>query len=292
MNRGILYALGAFSLWGFMPVYLKSISQVPATQILAHRIFWAFVLLAVLVAARRELPALRASLDRRTMIVQTAAAFLIGANWLTYITGVNTGHVIETSLGYYINPMVSVLLGTLILRERLRPLQWLPVGLAAAGVLYLTLSYGKPPYFALILAFTFGFYGLMKRITPIRPLHGMAVETGIMVMPALLFLIFHQAQGSGAFTRMGLTNDLLLMASGLITVVPLLLFSAAAQRINLATLGLMQYFAPTTQFLIGWLVYKEPFTQTSLIGFSLIWIALFIYTVEGLSVRRRSQLPA
>jgi chloramphenicol-sensitive protein RarD len=198
--------------------------------------------------------------------IYSIAALLIGANWLMYVWAVNAGFIVETSLGYFIKPLLSVLLGVVIFREKLRPLQWLPVGLAALGVAYLTLVYGRLPWIALSLAFSFGFYGLVKKLAPLGSLYGLTLETGILLLPALGYLLFLEVDGSAAFLRTGLTADLLMIGAGLVTTIPLLMFASAAQRIPLSMIGVMQYFAPTLQFMIGVLVYKEPCNQAQLVG--------------------------
>ena len=290
MNRGILYAVGAYLVWGFLPVYWKALDSVPATQILSHRIVWAVVLLVALIAWRRDWARLRGAIaEPKTLLVGFLAACLLAVNWLTYIWGVNAGFVVETSLGYFINPLVNVLLGVIFLRERLRPWQWLPVGLAAAGVFYLTFIYGSLPWIALTLAFSFGLYSLIKKLGSLGALTGLTLETGIMFGPALLYLLYLGSRGAGAFGGQGLPIDLLLVGTGVITALPLLLFGMGARRIHLTTLGILQYIAPTCQFFLGVVVYGEPFTWARLAGFGLIWLALVIYSVEGYAARRKSR---
>lgn len=287
-RTGILFGIGAYLSWGFFPLYFKALQNVSPLQIMVHRVAWSFLLLVGILTLRREWPRLRRSVsDRRTLLIYALAGCLLAINWLVYIYGVNSGQVVETSLGYFINPLVSVALGVIFLRERLRPMQWVPVGLAAAGVLYLTLQVGSLPRIALALAFSFGLYGLMKKISPLGSLHGLTLETGAIFLPALAYLALVEGQGTGAFGHSGWLTTVLLAFSGLITTVPLLMFARAAQSIPLWTIGLLQYIAPTVQFLIGVLVYNEPFDQTHLIGFSIIWSALLIFTLEGLIVRQR-----
>jgi chloramphenicol-sensitive protein RarD len=216
-----------------------------------------------------------------TVRIYTIAAVLLGVNWLVYIWGVNAGFIVETSLGYFINPLLSVLLGVIILRERLRPAQWIPIGLAAAGVIYLTFTYGSLPWIALSLAFTFGFYGLVKKVAPLSSLYGLTVETGVLLLPAIAYLLFAEYDGTGAFLHTGLVSDLLMVGAGLVTTVPLLMFASAARQIPLSFIGILQYIAPTIQFLIGVLIYKEPFDESRLIGFSLVWLALIIFWAEN-----------
>jgi chloramphenicol-sensitive protein RarD len=221
------------------------------------------------------------------LLTYTLTAGLLAVNWLIFIYGINSGQVVETSLGYFINPLLSVALGVVFLRERLRPMQWFPVGLAALGVLYLTLQYGSLPWIALALAFSFGMYGLIKKIAPLGSLHGLSLETGIIFIPALLFLLYAESQGNRSFGHLGLNVTLLLAFAGVTTALPLLLFGLAARSIPLTLLGILQYIAPTVQFLLGIFLYQEPFTVTRLVGFSIIWLALLIFTVEGLYERRK-----
>lgn len=226
--------------------------------------------------------------SRKTLATFSVAAVLIGVNWLTYIWGVNAGYIVETSLGYFINPLVSVLFGVIFLKENLRSLQWIPIILAAIGVLYLTISYGALPWIALVLALTFGLYGLIKKTTPLNSLHGLSLETGILFLPALFFLLFAEGRGTGLIGHTGWIVTFLLIFTGIVTALPLLLFASAAKQINLSTLGILQYIAPTMQFVIGVVIYGEPFTQSRLIGFSIIWIALLIYSLEGVLQKHRS----
>jgi chloramphenicol-sensitive protein RarD len=200
---------------------------------------------------------------------------------------VQSGYIIETSLGYFINPLVSVLLGVVLLRERLRPLQWAAVSLAALGVLYLTFNYGYIPWIALILAFSFGLYGLAKKTSPLGSFYGLSLETGLMFIPCIGYLLFIESQGTGVFGHSSTLTNMLLVLTGPVTAVPLLMFGAAARRINLSMLGLLQYIAPTLQFLIGVWVYHEPFTAANLVGFCIIWMALILLWVEGYSQYRR-----
>ncbi len=292
MNKGIAYAAGAYILWGFIPLYFDALDGVPAVQIVAHRIVWSFALLTTVVLLRRELRALLGSLTPRIVATYLAAALLLSVNWFVYVWAVGAGFVIETSLGYFINPLVSVLLGVVILRERLRPWQWPPIALAAAGVGLLALSYGSIPWIALALAFSFGTYGLVKKIAPLESLHGLTLETALLFPVAIVYLVALEIGGSGAFGHGGPRTDVLLALSGVITVVPLLLFASGARRVTLTTLGLLQYFAPTIQFLIGVFVFHEEMTLAHLAGFVVIWIALGLFSAEGLMARRRSPVAA
>ncbi|HLA98959.1 MAG TPA: EamA family transporter RarD [Anaerolineales bacterium] len=282
MNKGVFFGAGAYLIWGFFPLYIKSVQAVPALQIMFHRVTWSFLFLAIVIVALRQPRKLLAAVrSRRTLGIYTIASLLLAMNWLIYVWGVNSGQVVETSLGYFINPLLSVLLGVIFLRERLRPWQWLPVGLAASGVAYLTISYGALPWIALALTFTFGLYGLIKKISPLEALSGLTLETGLLFLPAAGYLVYLSSLGEGSFGRLGWSTDLLLAFSGVVTAVPLLMFATAARRIPLWMVGLLQYIAPTGQFLLGILVYREPFSQERLLGFIIIWVALLIFTVEG-----------
>ena len=295
MNKGIWYGIGAYLMWGFFPIYFKAIQVVPSLQIMLHRVIWSFLFVAMLIVLRRDWVRLKPSLHKpRVLLVYTLTAGLLAINWLIFIYGINSGQVVETSLGYFINPLLSVALGVIFLRERLRPMQWFPIGLAAIGVLYLTLQYGSLPWIALALAFSFGMYGLMKKIAPLGALHGLTLETGILFTPALLYLLYAESQASGSFGHLGTNVTLLLAFSGVVTALPLLLFARAAKSIPLTLLGILQYIAPTVQFLLGIFLYQEPFTLTRLVGFAIIWLALAIYTLEGVYERRKrsSSVPA
>jgi chloramphenicol-sensitive protein RarD len=255
--------------------------------LLGHRIVWSFLSLMAVILITRQWKRFRAeTFNVRMLRAYSGAAILIGINWLTYVWAVNSGFIVETSLGYFINPLLSVLLGVFVLHERLRPLQWVPVGLAAAGVLYLTFVYGSLPWIALILAFSFAFYGLIKKTAPLGSLYGLTLETAMLLLPATGYLIFSETADKGAFLHHGTTMDLLLIGAGVMTTFPLLLFAAAAQRIPLSLVGILQYIAPTFQFLIGVVVYKEHLTPSRLTGFAIVWLALIIFGVESAVARR------
>jgi chloramphenicol-sensitive protein RarD len=292
MNKGIWYALGAYITWGLFPVYWNLLRGIPALQLLGHRIFWSFLLLFGIILTARQGKALWASLNRRVLLTYSVAAVLIAINWLTYVWAVGAGFIVETSLGYFINPLLSVLLGVVFLRERLRPLQWLPIGMAAAGVFYLTFAYGSLPWVALTLAFSFGFYGLVKKTAPLGALHGLTLETGILFLPALGFLLFSEFNGTGAFMHSSILMDVMLVGAGLVTVAPLLMFASAVQRIPLTMMGVLQYVNPTMQFLLGVLIFKEPFDHHRLIGFGVVWVALILFGVEGLLAQRKALVQA
>jgi chloramphenicol-sensitive protein RarD len=286
-KRGVLFAVAAYLMWGLFPIYWKQLESIAALQLIGHRIGWSFLLLiATIFIARQWRKFAAVAFERKTLRIYLTAAVLISVNWFTYVWAVNHGFVVETSLGYYINPIFSVLLGVIIFGERLRGVQWLPIALAAAGVIFLTVTYGALPWIALTLAFTFGLYGLVKKTAPLNSLYGLTLETGLLFLPALAYLYYCELTGQGAFLHSGPLKDGLMVGAGLVTTVPLLLFAYAAPRIPMTTIGLLQYINPTMQFLLGVLVYKEPFTQASLIGFAMVWAGLVLFWVEGLYARR------
>jgi chloramphenicol-sensitive protein RarD len=291
-KKGLWLAFGAYFTWGLFPIYWKWLDTIPAVQLISHRILWSFLLLLAFILITRQWKAFRSMLTGRVLVIYFAAALLIGVNWLTYVWAVNADFIVETSLGYFINPLLSVLLGLIFLRERLRPMQWIPIVLAAVGVVYLTVTYGRLPWIALVLAFSFAIYGLVKKTAPLGSLFGLSLETGILFLPALGFLVYSNQMGSGAFLHSSTVTDLLLVGAGLVTTVPLLMFASAAQRIPLSMIGIMQYLAPTLQFLIGVLVYHEPFEHTRWIGFSIVWAALVFFWVEGFFAHRRPKASA
>jgi chloramphenicol-sensitive protein RarD len=291
MKKGVLYGIGAYAIWGFFPIYWKLLHGIPALQLIGHRIIWSFLLLAITLSLTRQWAGLRASSNSKAMWVYPIAALLIGFNWTMYVWAVNAGYIVETSLGYFINPLISVLLGILFLRERLRVGQWIAVILAALGVTYLTFVYGRLPYIALSLAFSFGLYGLVKKLSPLGSLYGLTVETGVLFLPAAAYLIFCDLSGNGAFLHSGVVPSLLMMGAGLVTTVPLLMFASAARSVPLWTVGLLQYIAPTLQFLIGVFIYREPFSRSQLIGFSVVWLALVIFLVENYFANRAAIQP-
>jgi chloramphenicol-sensitive protein RarD len=283
MKKGLIFVFLAYTLWGFFPIYFKFLHEAPALQIMAHRVTWSFIFLVFLIALRKEFSQILKSFTKKIILTYTIAGILLAINWLTYVWGVNAGFVVETSLGYFINPLVSVVLGVVFLKEKLRNLQWIPVILATIGVIYLAIDHGSLPWIALVLASTFGTYGLIKKIAPLPSIYGLTVETGAILIPAVLFLLFVQFNGTAAFGHSSPQTTFLLVLSGIITAIPLILFASGAPKVPLTTIGILQYIAPTIQFLIGVFIYDEPFTTGKLIGFSIVWVALIIFTVEGLS---------
>src|SRR4051794_22791128 len=286
-RSGLLYGLGAYCLWGLFPLYWPLLEPAGAGEILAHRCLWSLVVvLAVLAYLRRLRSVPRLLADRRRGPLLALAAVLVAANWGTYIYGVNSEQVVETALGYFITPLITVLLGVVVLKERLSRTQAVAVALAAAAVLVLTIGYGKPPYIALVLAITFSSYGLIKKKVGVGALESLGVETAVLVVPAALFVA--TLGSSGTFADEGFGHGLLLAGGGVVTAVPLLLFGAAATRIPLTTLGLLQYLTPTVQFLLGVLLRHEPLPPERLIGFVLVWMALIVFTAGSLAERRRT----
>lgn len=274
-------------MWGLFPLYWKPLETIPALQLIGHRIGWSFILLLFVILVTRQWQAFRkVAFESKILRIYLIAAVLISINWFTYVWAVNNGFVVETSLGYYINPLFTVLLGVIIFREHLRPIQWLPIALAAAGVIYLTITYRSLPWIALTLAISFGLYGLIKKIAPLTSLYGLTLETGLLFIPAVAFLLFSEFTGQGAFLHSSLQANWMMVGAGLVTTVPLLLFASAATRIPLTTIGILQYINPTMQFLLGVLLYKEPFTHDRLIGFSLVWLGLIFFWAEGFYAHR------
>ncbi|MBI9044638.1 MAG: EamA family transporter RarD [Anaerolineaceae bacterium] len=293
MKKGVWFGVGAYILWGVLPVYWKWVKMIDSKEVLSHRIVWSFVLLVLFMMITKQWKTFREKALTGPMIrryILTASLLVI--NWLTYIWAVGAGYIVETSLGYFINPLFSVVLGVVFLREKLRPLQWVAIAIAAGGVLYLTISYGALPWIALTLAFTFGLYGLIKKVSPLSSAHGLGLETGVLLLPMIAYLVFLEFDSGGSMFRVNWTMDLLLVGTGLVTVTPLLLFSSSVQRIPLSLVGILQFIAPSLQLLLAVFVYHEPFTQVQLIGFSMIWIALTLYWGEGFLVKRKIKIPA
>jgi chloramphenicol-sensitive protein RarD len=286
MNKGIWYGIGAYAMWGFFPIYWKLLQHVPALELLGHRIAWSFFFLVIVILISKQWNEFRSLINRKTLGIYLIASLLIGVNWLLYVWAVNAGHIVETSLGYFINPLLSVFLGLIILREKLRWSQWIPIVIAFIGVVYLTFTYGRLPWIALGLAFSFGFYGLVKKLAPLSSVFGLTLETGILFIPALMYLIFQEGNNTASFLHTGITADLLMIGAGVVTTIPLLMFASAAKQIPLTMIGVLQYLAPTIQFLIGVFIYKEAFDTTRLIGFSIVWLALIIFWVENFMANR------
>ncbi len=279
---GTLSAVGAFLIWGLSPVYFKWLKAVPPFEILMHRMVWSFFFLVPIILVSGQGREFRSALKvKNTMGILLGTTLLVSINWFVFIWAINNDQILQTSLGYYINPLINVLLGRVFLGERLRPAQTVAVGLAAAGVGYLTVQFGRVPWVSLTLAISFGLYGLIRKVAPVSALVGLALETMLMCAPALAFLFYLNATGRGAFLHLGLRIDLLLMAACLVTALPLLLFTEGARRIHLSTIGILQYIAPSSTFLLAVFLYREPFSTAKLLTFILIWSALVIYSVDS-----------
>jgi len=272
----------SYALWGFFPIYWKTLAGISSLQLICHRIVWSFLVLAVLTARTQQFGTVwQATRSPRSVGIYAVAAVAIATNWLIFVWAVSTNHIVQISLGYFINPLLSVVLGMMVFHERLRRMQWLSVALAAAGVLYLTVALDALPWIALSLAATFGTYGLMKKVAPLGPVQGLTFETGILFIPAALYLIIEQLAGRGAFMHAGLLRNAMMLAAGPVTTLPLLLFASGVRRIPLSLVGMLQYVNPTLQITIGVLLYKEPFTRIQLVGFGLVWSALAVFAVEA-----------
>ncbi|WP_433470151.1 EamA family transporter RarD [Spirillospora sp. CA-128828] len=280
--------VAAYVMWGLFPLYWPLLKPAGAVEILAHRIMWSLVAVAVLLAVRRSRVR---GLSRRQGVLLTLAAVVISVNWGTYIYAVNSGQTIESALGYFINPLISVVFGVVIFRERLRPWQWGAVGMGAAAVVVLTVDYGRPPWIALVLAFAFGTYGLLKKFADMPSAESLAVETAVMFLPALVFVLALEGRGTATFGHHGAGHATLLAAAGVVTAVPLMLFNAAAIRLPLTAIGMLQYLAPVLQFAIGVFVQHEEMPPSRWAGFLLVWLALVTLTWDGLSAGRREAVP-
>lgn len=292
-RSGVLLALGAYGMWGLFPLYFRLLEAAGAVEIVLHRIVWSLLACAVLLTVTRAWSQVRAVRGRQLLLLAGAAAVL-SVNWGVFIWAVNSGQVVEGSLGYFINPLVSVLLGVLLLGERLRRAQWVAVGIAAVAVLVLTLDYGRPPWIALALAASFGAYGLLKNRVGrgLGALPGLSVETALLAPAALAGLVWLQVRGQSSLSvdDPGLAG--LLALSGVLTALPLLLFAGAARRVPLSTIGLLQYITPVMQLMIGVLVFGEPMPPVRLAGFALVWVALAVFSVDGLRSVGRSRAEA
>lgn len=287
---GLTYGLAAYVLWGLFPIYFKATAAVPPLEVLAHRVVWAFAMLLVVAARLGLFPELRAAFrSAATLRLLGASCVLIAVNWLVYIWAVVSGRILEGSLGYYINPLLSVLLGVIVFRERLERPVLAAIAVAAAGVLWLTLHMGRPPWIALCLAFSFGMYGLLRKLAPVGAVTALTVETGFLLPLAVAYLVLARVRGTLALLAGPPGLDLLLVLVGPITAIPLLLFAGAARRLPLSTLGFLQYVSPTIQFLVGVALYREDFSPARGVAFACIWVALAIFAIH--TVRRGEQEP-
>ncbi|MCD9200016.1 EamA family transporter RarD [Aeromicrobium wangtongii] len=287
-RSGVGFGVAAYLCWGFFPLYWPLLDPAGSLEVLAHRFVWSMVFVLVAITAMRKWPAILAiARDRRLMLILGIASVTIAFNWGGFIYGVTNGHVIETSLGYFINPLVTVLLGVFVLKETLRPVQWLAVAIGAAAVVVLTIDYGRLPWVALLVAFSFAIYGFLKKKADLGAFESLGMETAILFPVALTFLIVLQLRGNLTFGHEGPANMMLLIGTGIVTAIPLLLFGAAATRLSLTTTGLLQYLGPILQFATGLLIFREDMTGARWAGFVLVWLALAIFTVDAISSRRR-----
>jgi chloramphenicol-sensitive protein RarD len=284
---GVGYAASAFLIWGISPIYWKALRAVPALEIILHRMVWSFFFLVPLIIIMRRWQEFIDTLkNHRTLLILLFTALIIGGNWLLYIWAVNNDNLLQASLGYYINPLVNVVLGMVFLKERLRAPQILAVVLATAGVLYLSIYYGEFPWIALTLAVSFGLYGLIRKVAPVGSLVGLALETLLLSIPALVYLFYLDSQGQGSIFRVSLKLDLLLMGCALVTAIPLLFFTLGARRLYLSTIGLLQYIAPSCMFILAVFLFHEPFSSAQVVTFIFIWTALAIYSADSVRYYR------
>ncbi|OUC97111.1 EamA family transporter RarD [Streptosporangium minutum] len=292
-RRGVLYGIAAYTMWGLFPLYWPLLKPAGALEILAHRIAWSLVAVVAILAVRRHWSWFRELMrtPRKVGLLALAAA-IVTVNWGVYIYAVNTGHVVESALGYFINPLVSVLFGVFLLKERLRPWQWGAVGLGTLAVVVLTLDYGRLPWIALVLAVSFGTYGLVKKIAQVGSAESLTIETLVLLLPALGYLVYLQGQDGATFGTLGAGHALLLAGGGVITAVPLLCFTSAAIRIPLTTIGLLQYIAPVLQFIVGVFVVQEVMPPSRWAGFAIVWLALSVFTWDSLRAARAARRTA
>ncbi len=293
LRRGYGYALGAYLCWGFFPIYFKALRPAGPVEILAHRVIWSSLFVAILLTLGRRWRSVTALVrQRRTFGGICLAAALIAVNWGVYIYGVNSGHVVETSLGYFINPLISVLFGLVVFGERLRAVQWVALGIGGIAVAVLTVDYGRLPWIALTLAVSFGSYGLIKKRLGVPPADGLFVESTVLALPAVGYLLWLTAQGRSTFIQLPPGHATLLAVSGVLTAIPLLMFAGAANRIPLTSIGVLQYVTPILQLLCGVVLYREPMPPARLLGFGLVWLALVVFTWDALRQGRRTARAA
>lgn len=290
-TRGALAASTCYILWGLVPLYWTRLGSVDPVELIAHRHTWSLLFLLGIVAWQKDFGSVRAALDSpRKVGINLLGATLLTGNWLVYVWGVNTGHVIDCSLGYFLVPLVNVAAARFVLHEQLRRVQWLAIGLAAAGVVLMIVQIGRPPWIALTLAGTWGGYSLLRKKSPLGAVTGLTVETLLLAPLAIGFLLWQHHTGAGALGRAPATIQVLVLSAGVITAIPLLLFAYGAKRIRLSTLGLLQYFAPTGQFFLGIWVYHEAFSRSRMVSFAFIWAGLALYTADNLLAQRRGAL--
>ncbi|AYO13013.1 EamA family transporter RarD [Vibrio owensii] len=292
-RQGVLLAIGAYTMWGIAPIYFKSIAEVSPLEILSHRVIWSFFLLAALLHFGRHWRSVRDIIKNKTkMMFLVSTAILVGANWLIFIWAVNSNHMLDASLGYYINPLINVLLGMVFLGERLRKLQWFAVVLAACGVLVQLIVFGSVPVVAIALAMSFGFYGLLRKKVSVEAQTGLFIETLVMLPAAAIYLLFIASSPTSNMLDNPTQLNTLLIAAGVITTLPLLCFTGAATRLKLSTLGFFQYIGPSLMFLLAVQIYGEPFTSDKAITFAFIWGALVVFSFDGLRNNRKSRKAA
>ena len=293
LRQGVIFALAAYTIWGIAPVYFKSVAHVPAFEVLVHRIIWSVVFLLLFIGATGRLGKVMAVFKQpRLLGGLVVTALIISLNWLVFIWAVAEGRILETSLGYFINPLISVFLGMVFLSERLRPMQWLALSFAAMGVLYQLIEFGSLPWVGLVLAFSFGFYGLLRKQLVVEAVPGLFIETLIVLPVGLIALGWMQSEGTLVFGHQSLQTDLLLIAAGLVTTFPLLFFAGAARRLAFSMIGFFQYLAPSITFVLAVYVYEEPLDSSKLVTFALIWLGLLLFTGENRLASRRQRKQA
>ena len=290
--RGLAFAVAAYGWWGLGPIYFKAVRHVAPLEILAHRVIWSFVALLILLSVRRRWDALRSAIRHRpTLLILFGTSVIISSNWFVFIWAITHDRVLEASLGYFINPLVNVLIGFVVLKERLTPAEWFSVAIAATGVTWLTISAGVVPWVSLTLAVSFAVYGLLRKIARVDSIEGLTIETGTVLAIAIGYLVFLELRGDAAFLSVSVTTDVLLLLAGVVTATPLLWFAIAVKRLRLATIGILQYLSPSIHFALAVLAYREAFDRTRFIAFAIIWISLLIYTADNLRRGWRSRSP-
>ena len=289
-GKGIGYAIAAYVLWGLLPIYWKLLQAVDPMEILMHRMVWSLVFLVAVLSVYKRWDWLKPVLhERKTLILYGAASLLLATNWGIYIWAVHADYIVETSLGYYITPLINVVMGMLLFKEKLRVGQWVAIGIALCGVLYLTFNYGQFPWIGLVLATSFGIYGVLKKQAPLGAFEGLSLETAVMFVPAVIYIGVLQVNHEGALGQVDMQTHVLLLLAGVATAIPLLFFAAAARRIPLSWIGILQYISPSLAMVLGVLVYNEPFGPARQIGFILIWMALIVFSAENVMYMRRSR---
>ncbi len=284
---GTIFGILAYTAWGVLPLYWKLLDSIPALEILAHRVFWSFLFLSLIILLSKQLTSLRIACKNKTNTFYTfLSAIIISINWFTFIWAVTSGRVVEASMGYYINPLIVVLLGTVVLKEQLNTMQKIAIVFASVGVIIMTLQYGGIPWVAITLALSFACYGLIKKTVDISSLNGLTLETAITAPIALAYILYLHFNGTSSLDVIPLPTMLTLFASGIATAIPLLLFAQAAKNIKFSTMGFMQYIAPSLSLAIGVFLFHEPFTKAHLLGFGFIWVALIIYSLSQISIKK------